>query len=142
MDETPNVKQIVLVSQDATEPNQLVEYAALFNEDGTAFEGFTGDTGAQGPIGPTSDLVTVATAIGTADKTTTDAEPATGTIVPIQFTNGNSASSPTISFDNGPVRAIKLGGTATTGAKITLAANGVALFYFDGTTLHQLGVYS
>lgn len=142
MDETSNVKQMILVELDAADSNQLNEYVALFNEDGTAFAGFTGDTGAQGPVGPTADLVTVATAIGTVAKTTTDAEPATGTIVPIQFTNGNTASSPTISFDNGPVRAIKLGGTATTGAKITLAADGIALFYFDGTTLHQLGVYS
>jgi hypothetical protein len=83
-----------------------------------------------------------ATAIGTAAKTTTSPEPVANSIVPIKFTNGNSAASPTIAFNGGTARAIQLGGTASAAIEITVAANGVALFLFDGTVLHQLGVYS
>lgn len=85
---------------------------------------------------------TVGTAIGTAAKTTTSAEPAANTIVALKFTNGNSAETPTVAFNGGTARALKLGGTASAAAKFTLAANGVALFWFDGTILHQIGVYS
>jgi len=87
------------------------------------------------------DLITVATAIGTAAKTTAADEPASGSLVPIKFTNGNSADTPTVAFDGGTARAIKLAGTAVDADNFTLAANGVALFYFDGTVLHQIGVY-
>lgn len=87
-------------------------------------------------------VVTTATAIGTAAKTTATAEPAAGTIVAVIFTNGNSAETPTLAFNGGAARVMKLGGTASAAAKLTVAATGVALFYFDGTILHQLGVYS
>lgn len=96
------------------------------------------------PLDPNgaNDLVTTGSAIGTVGKTTTSAEPNAGSIVPVLFTNGNSASSPTLAFDGGAARAIQLGGTASTGAKLAVAANGVALFYFDGTVLHQIGAYT
>lgn len=123
-----------------TEPSRLhelrkdypIEEVALFNEDGTPY------TGRDDDFAP----ITVGTAIGTAGKTTSSPEPEANTIVPIKFTNGNSAETPTVAFDGGSARAIKLGGTASAAAKFTLAANGVALFWFDGTVLHQMGVYS
>jgi len=105
---------------------------ALFNAGGSPFTA--------------SDLesvpITVATAIGTAAKTTTAAEPEANTLVAIKFTNGNSAETPTVAFDGGDARAIKLGGTASAAAKFTLAADGVALFFFDGTVLNQVGAYT
>ncbi len=86
--------------------------------------------------------VTTATAIGTAAKTTTSPEPPANSLVLIKFTNGNSAASPTVAFNGGTARNILLGGTAPLGAEATLAANGVGLFFFDGTALHQAGVLS
>jgi hypothetical protein len=120
-----------IVVEDATLDNRhrLIERIALFNEDGTPF------TGRDTDFAP----ITTATAIGTAAKTTTSSEPEANTIVPIKFTNGNSAETPTVAFNGGVARAIRLGGTATPAAKITVAANGVVLFWFDGTVLHQLG---
>lgn len=120
------VKQAVLTRQAAVNANNVTEPIALFHDDGSA----------AGVIVP---LVTTDTAIGTAAKTTTSDEPAAGSLVPIKFTNGNSANSPTVAFNGGSARDIKLGGTASTGAKMTVAANGVVVFYFDGTVLHQLG---
>ena len=93
-------------------------------------------------IGRVHTPIVVGDAIGTAAKTTTTAEPEANTIVFIKFTNGNSAETPTVNFNGAGARAIKLGGTASTAAKCTIAANGIAGFFFDGTTLHQLGVYS
>lgn len=88
------------------------------------------------------DAVVVAGAIGTAAKTATAVEPAAGAMVLLKFTSGNSAASPTVSFNGGAARAIQLGGSASAAIELTLAANGVALFWFDGTVLHQIGVYS
>lgn len=122
------IKQAVLTSQAAVNANCMTEPIALFNEDGDAVS-----------LMSPAALVTTATAIGTAGKTTTSDEPAAGSLVPIKFTNGNSANSPTVAFNGGSARAIQLGGTASTGAKMTVAANGVVVFYFDGTVLHQLG---
>lgn len=120
------IRQAVLSSQTSIDSNRDSELIALFNSDGTAASG-------------TTPPVTTDTAIGTAAKTTTSDEPGAGSIVPIIFTNGNSANSPTVAFNGGSARAIKLGGTASTGAKMTVAAGGIVLFYFDGTILHQLG---
>lgn len=114
------------------ETDYPIEDIALFNADGTIY------TGRDTDFAP----ITVGTAIGTAGKTTTAAEPEANTLVPIKFTNGNSAETPTVAFNGGSARACKLGGTASAAAKLTLAANGVALFWFDGTVLHQIGVYS
>jgi hypothetical protein len=116
------VNQSIVSTKTTIDPNQVTEETALFNPDGTPF---TGRNLALEPI-------TVAGAIGTAAKTTTSAEPAANTIVPLKFTSGNSAASPTVAFNGGTARVIK----------ITLAADGIALFYFDGTVLHQMGVYS
>lgn len=126
------IKQAAVVSQSEVNTKQGLEKIALFNADGSPRTGRDEVFGA----------VTTGTAIGTADKTTTSAEPAAGTIVPIIFTNGNSANSPTVAFNGGTARAIKLGGTASTGAKCTIAAGGVGLFWFDGTVLHQMGAYT
>lgn len=106
-----------------------VKEIALFNPDGTAYTGRDED---YAPI-------TVGTAIGTAAKTTTSPEPEANTIVPVKFTNGNSANTPTIAFNGGSARAIQLGGVAVTGAKCTVAAGGVVLMWFDGTVLHMFG---
>jgi len=126
------VNQSIVSTKTTIDPNQVTEETALFNEDGTPFTG--------------RDLAMAAvvtnTIIGTAAKTTTSAEPAPNTIVPIKFTFGNTAASPTVAFNGGTARAIHLGGTASAGAEITLGADGIALFYFDGTVLHQMGVYS
>lgn len=129
------VQQMVVVEQSrmhVLHPELPIVEVALFNADGSIYTGRDEDYGA----------VTVGTAIGTAAKTTTSPEPEANTIVPIKFTNGNSAETPTVAFNGGTARAIKLGGTASVAAKFTLAANGVALFWFDGTDLHQMGVYS
>jgi|SRR5689334_1817421 len=129
------VQQMVVVEQTRMHelhPDLPIVEVALFNADGSIYTGRDED---YAPI-------TVGTAIGTAAKTTTSPEPEANTIVPIKFTNGNSAETPTVAFNGGTARAIKLGGTASVAAKFTLAANGVALFWFDGTVLNQIGVYS
>lgn len=122
------VTQAVVNPQAALNPDQGTEHLALFNPDGSPY--VSNDTG---------PAVTTATAIGTAAKTTTSDAPAVNTFVAVKFTNGNSASSPTVAFNGGSAISILLGGTASTGAKMTVAANGVVVFWFDGTNLHQLG---
>lgn len=130
-------RQMIVVEQarlhrHRQDVEHVVEHVALFNEDGTPY------TGRDEDYLP----VTTATAIGTAAKTTTSPEPEANTIVPIKFTNGNSAETPTMAFNGGTARAMKLGGTASVAAKLTVAANGVVMFFFDGTVLHQFGVIS
>lgn len=125
----PTITNAVVVRSAAVDKNRMTAKLALFNADGT-------------PYGVVAPVVTTATAIGTAAKTTTAAEPPAHSLVPIKFTNGNSAASPTVAFNGGTARNILLGGTAPGAGEVTLAANGVAMFYFDGTALHQLGVYS
>jgi len=128
---TQAIKQAIITSKDSLDASSATERLALFDDSGEPYTGFK----------DVADLVTTATAIGTAAKTTTSDEPTAGTIVPIKFTSGNSANSATVAFNGGTARACKLGGTASTGAKLAIAATGVALFYFDGTDLHQLGEY-
>lgn len=130
-------RQAVVVSKTAQDPNTMSETVAFFNANGTALD-VTPQTGANLPFAP----VTTATAIGTAAKTTASPEPAVNTLVVVKFTNGNTAASPTLAFNGGAARAIQLGGVATAAIEITIAANGVAMFWFDGTILHQLGVQS
>lgn len=130
---TNNVtRQAMVKPGSAIDSNKTVEKMDLFNPDGTPF------TGRNLTYAP----VVTDTAIGTAAKVTTSPEPAANTLVPIKFTNGNSAGSPTVAFNGGTARAIYLGGAAPAGAEATIAANGVGLFFFDGTVLHQIGVYS
>lgn len=123
------VSQAMVVERSTPTRNMGMGRMALFNEDGTPFGGFV-------------KAVTVGNAIGTAAKTTTSAQPVAGSLVAVTFTNGNTAETPTVNFNGAGARAIKLGGTATVAANITVAAGGVVLFYFDGTVLHQLGVVS
>ncbi len=125
---TTGLKRAVVVEGTTHNVSMASERIALVKDDGTsAFA---------------TSIVTTGTAIGTAAKTTTAAEPRANTLVAIKFTNGNSAASPTVAFAGGAARAVQLGGTASAAIEITLAANGVALFLFDGTVLHQIGVYS
>lgn len=135
MVDQPNAtRQFIVVEQARLHeghPDFPIENVALFRSDGAIYTGRDED---YAPI-------TVGTAIGTAAKTTTSPEPEANTIVPIIFTNGNSAETPTVAFNGGSARAIKLAGVASAAANFTLAAGGVALFWFDGTVLHQLGVY-
>lgn len=132
MSDNQKITQAIISDQADFKEHQKVEKFALFSSDGTPYGG-----------GNVQYAPYVAgNAIGTAGKTVSGDEPAANTIVPIKFTNGNSAATPTVAFNGGSARAIQLGGTATLAANITLAAGGVALFWFDGTILHQIGVYS
>lgn len=129
------VRQFVVVEQSrehVLHPDHPIEEIALFNADGSIYTGRNED---YAPI-------TTGTAIGTAAKTTTSAEPEANTIVPIKFTNGNSAATPTVAFNGGTARAILIGGVAAPVALCTIAANGVVLFWFDGTNLHMFGAVS
>jgi hypothetical protein len=125
----PTATNAVVTRSAAVDKHRMTAKLALFNADGT-------------PYGLVNQVVTTATAIATAAKTTTAPEPPAHSLVPIKFTNGNSAASPTVAFNGGAARNVLLGGTAPGAGEVTLAANGVAMFYFDGTALHQLGVYS
>lgn len=125
------IKQVLVVPK-VIDSSMESEETALYNASGAPLS--------------VSDLpvsvITTATAIGTAAKTTTSAEPAANTLVAIKYTNGNNVLSPTVAFNGGTARSILLGGTAPAAIECTLAANGVALYFFDGTALHQIGVYS
>lgn len=116
---TPSTRRAVVVPSGGANAHQYTERLNLVNE-----------------------VITVAGAIGTAAKTSTAVEPTAGSVVLLKFTSGNSAASPTVAFNGGSARAIQLGGSASAAIEITLAANGVAMFFFDGTILHQIGVYS
>jgi len=162
-------KQAILVSEADFDHNESFERIALFDESGDLVQNLESISGsdvlltglvtgtpvavaetdtvneavaklqAEAKVGFTTAAVTTATVIGTAAKTTTSDEPSANSIVPIKFTNGNSAASVTVAFNGGAARAVLLGGTAPTGAKLTVAAGGVVLFWFDGTNLHQFG---
>ncbi len=126
--------QAIVTAQPSIIEHQKVEQFALFNKSGVPVLTADGT--------PSMVPVTTATAIGTAAKTTTSAEPAANSMVLVKFTNGNSAASPTVAFAGGTARAIQLGGVAPAAIEATIGANGVAMFWFDGTVLHQIGVYS
>lgn len=121
-----------LIKGASAPANQAVEDISLVNGNGVDV------SGADFPFAP----LTTATAIGTAAKTVASPEPAANTLVPIKFANGNSVASPTVAFNGGTARTVLLGGTAPAVGEITVGANGVVLFWFDGTNLHQVGVYS
>lgn len=124
----PSVMRAVVVEGVGARPHQASQQLALVRSDGSSAFSFT--------------PVVTATAIGTAAKTTTATEPLANTLVPIKFTNGNTAASVTVAFNGGTARAVNLGGAAPSAAELTIAAGGVAMFWFDGTILHQLGVYA
>lgn len=133
MDET--LTQLIVSNKAAVDPNQKIEYVAMFTDAGAPVSPFSGEATIFTPI-------TTGSAIGTVGKSTSAAEPAAGSLVAIKFTNGNSAETPTLAFAGGTARAMKLGGTASAAAKLAVAANGVVLFFFDGTVLHQIGAYT
>lgn len=128
--------QVQIIEQEALNTSNSVQQMAFFDADGAPINPVqTGDTV---PFA----VITTATAIGTAAKTTTSVEPADNTLVLIKFTNGNSAASPTVAFNGGTARAVQLAGAAPASGEVTIAANGIGLFFFDGTILHQVGVLS
>lgn len=126
------VMQAVEVSQAALDPHMGTTQIAFFNSDGTP------STGRDETLAP----IAVAGLIGTASKTTTAAVPRTNTLVPITFTSGNSAASATVTFATGDAVPILLGGAAPSGAELAVAVGGLVVFFFDGTSLHQLGAIS
>lgn len=125
---TVNVRRAVVVRGAAARANGTSERLSLVNSDGTD--------------ALTTPLAVTGTAVGTAAKTTTAAEPPANTLVAIKFTNGNSAASPTVAFAGGSARTVQLGGAAPLATELAVGANGVALFFFDGTVLHQVGAYT
>jgi hypothetical protein len=128
--------QVRLVPGTTADPNMAMGQLSTYDADGNPATLVTEEGG------PNLGVITVAGAIGTAAKTTTADAPPVDSLVPIQFTSGNSAASPTVDFADTAAIPILLGGTAPSGAECTLAADGIALFYYDGTSLHQIGVYS
>ena len=123
--------QAVVTEKSEIDTTTGVETLALFDAEGNPVE-----------IGPPVLAVTSATAIGTAAKTTTTPAPKVGQLVAIKLTNGNSAAAPTVAFNGGAAKSVLLGGSTPASGEITVAANGVFLAYYDGTSLHQVGVYS
>lgn len=122
-------QQFVVQSQATLNPNLTPTDAAFFTASGL-------------PVMPGFSPITVAGAIGTAAKTTTAIEPLAGSCLAVTFTSGNTAASPTISFNGGTARPIVLGGSASAAIEITAGVGGMGFFYFDGTSLHQFGVIS
>jgi hypothetical protein len=126
---TKVTKQAAVTYQATINNTQVVEDIAFFSPSGAS-------------LVPGFIPYTTATAAATAAKTVAAAEPPIGATIALTFTAGNTATTPTVAFNGGTARAILLGATAPTAAKIVIGANGTAFFYFDGTNLHQFGVYS
>jgi hypothetical protein len=126
---TKVTKQAAVTYQATINTNQMVEDTAFFSPSGA-------------PLVPGFFPYTTATAAATAAKTVAAAEPPIGTAIALTFTLGNTATTPTVSFNGGTARPIILGATPTVAAKIVIGATGTAFFYFDGANLHQFGVYS
>lgn len=122
-------KQVSVVRQATPNNNLTLEDTAFFAPDGS-------------PVVPGVRAYTTATAIGTAAKVVSAAAPDAGSLIALTFTNGNSAASPTVNFNGAGAVNVLLGGAAPAGAESTFAAGGVGLFFYDGTSLHQVGVYS
>lgn len=125
-------KQAVVGSATALDGNRAAEEITIFNPDGSVRTGRDSSFAA----------VVTGSAIGTVGKSTTAALPAANTMVPVKFTNGNSATSPTLAFATGGAIPMLLGGTASAAAKLVVAAGGVVLFWYDGTSLHQIGTHT
>lgn len=119
--------QVTAVTQSLNS-NQVVEEIAFF-----------GSNGVPVIMAPTT-TVTTNDAAATAAKTTTSAEPPANSYVAVKYagTGGNSVAH-TLAFAGGTARTIWLGGAPATAAKHTTAINGVIVYWFDGTILHQLG---
>lgn len=130
MRENQKIHQAIITEQSEFREHQGTEKWALFNEDGSPH------------TYQANPSIVTGSAIGTVGKTTTADEPAANTIITVKFTNGNSATSPTLAFNGGTARAMQLGGTASAAAKLVVAAGGVVMFFFDGTILHQIGTHT
>jgi hypothetical protein len=123
-------KQVTITDQATVNPSQTLEEVAFFTPSGQQ-------------VTPGVILVTATSAlISTAAKTTTSPVPPKNSIIAVTFTVGNNAASPTLNFNGTGAKNILLGGTAPTGAEATFGIGGVGLFFYDGTSLHQMGVYS
>jgi hypothetical protein len=85
--------------------------------------------------------LTTANAIGTAAKTAVGGgyAPASGDVVVLTLTNGNSAASPTLNIGGGGAKNILLGGSAPSAAAVTTAAGGIWTLRYDGTSWHLTG---
>ena len=120
--------QAVLVSQSSINPNQTIEEHAFFDAKGVSLT-----------LAPTYS-VTTTDAAGSTTKSTTSTEPPANSYIAVKYagTGGNSVAH-TLAFNGGTARTIWLGGTAPGGTKHTVAINGVIVYWFDGTILHQLG---
>lgn len=126
---TKVTKQAAVTYQATINKTQVVEDIAFFSPSGAA-------------LIPGFIPYTTTTAAGTAAKTVAEAEPPIGATIALTFSAGNTAASPTVSFNGGTARPILLGATAPTAPKIVVGATGTAFFYFDGTNLHQFGAYT
>jgi len=121
---------VLVTNQSEISEHQVAIDLALFDE-----------TGAPVVVPKPLEIITVTGLIGTAAKTTTHAAPPVG-LVPIKFTSGNAANAPTVAFNGGAAKAVLLGGVEPLGTETAIGANGIALFFYDGANLHQIGVYT
>lgn len=120
--------QAVIVSQATLNPNQALEEHAFFDAKGVNVN-----------LPPTYPVTTTDAAASPA-KTTTSTEPPANSYVAVKYagTGGNNIAH-TLTFAGGTPRTIWLGGAAPAAGKHTTAINGVIVYWFDGTILHQLG---
>lgn len=120
--------QAVLVTQPSINPNQVLEEHAFFDAKGVSVT-----------LPPTYSVTT--NDVGTLPaKTTTSTEPPANSYIAVKYagTGGNSVAH-TLAFAGGTPRTIWLGGAAPAAGKHTTAINGIIVYWFDGTILHQLG---
>jgi hypothetical protein len=104
----------------------------------------TDGTGALSWSGINITKGTVATAAATAAKTCTISgyTLATGDLLAITFTLGNTAASPTLSINGGAAIGIFLGTTAASALTFTVGAGATALLYYDGVRFQLTGSHS
>lgn len=85
------------------------------------------------------------TAANTAGKTVTISNYTlkAGDLIAIKYTSGNTANSATLNINSTGVKNILLGGQQPTGTSGTgghyIGPNGVVVYYYDGSSYHQLG---
>lgn len=102
-------------------------------------------TGGGGGGGTTIMTGTSATAAGTDAKTLTlDAPnasytPAAGDYFMIKYTSGTTAGTPTLNINGSGAKNIRLANANANNTGHTTAANGVLMYYYDGTYYHLIG---
>lgn len=121
-------QQLVVQSQATMNPNLFATDTAFFTPAGQNVQ-------------PGVIAMTTSDAANNLTYTTTSVEPPAGSTIALKFTNGHNtaAGAPTVAFNGGTARTIYCAGAATTLAKFTIGAGGIAVLYFDGTILHQFG---